>query len=98
MGFIDSLSFNFASVRYRLKYSLYFGRVQSYDFSAAGGRREDLPKNMAQTPELVVENALKALDSLKQPTVISGIKNWIFANMARVMSRKAFANMVGKMM
>jgi short-subunit dehydrogenase len=64
----------------------------------AGGRVEDLPKNMAQTPEKVVDNALKALDSRKQPTIISGMKNWTFANMARMMSRKSFANMVGKMM
>jgi len=64
----------------------------------AGGKVEDLPKNMAQTPEMVVANALQALASRKQPTVISGMRNWIFANISRVMSRKSLVNMLGKMM
>ncbi|HEX7511592.1 MAG TPA: SDR family NAD(P)-dependent oxidoreductase [Chitinivibrionales bacterium] len=64
----------------------------------AGGRTEDLPKNMAQTPEMVVDNALKALDSRKRPTEFSGMRNWMFANMSRLMPRKMFVNMLGKIM
>jgi hypothetical protein len=64
----------------------------------AGGRVEDLPKNMAQTPEMVVTNALKALAKRKQPTVISGMQNWMFANLHRAVSRKALVTMLGKMM
>jgi hypothetical protein len=64
----------------------------------AGGRMEDLPKNMAQTPEKVVANALKALAKRTRPTVISGLQNWIFASMPRMLSRKTLVNMLGKMM
>lgn len=64
----------------------------------AGGRVEDLPKNMSQTPEKAVANALKALASRKKPTVISGTKNWIFGSMPRFMPRKTLVNMLGKMM
>ncbi len=64
----------------------------------AGGRVEDLPKNLAQTPEKVVDNAMKALASRKKPTVISGMKSWMFANSSRFMPRKSFVNMLGKMM
>lgn len=64
----------------------------------AGGSVEDLPKNMAQTPEQVVDNALAALTARTQPTVISGVKNKIFAGMSRVMPRKSLVSMMGKMM
>ena len=63
----------------------------------AGGRSEDLPKNMAQTPEMVVDNALKALASRKRPTEFSGMRNWMFANTARLLPKKIFVNMLGKM-
>jgi uncharacterized protein len=73
--------------------------MTSTDFQVnAGGRNEDLPKGMSQTPEEVVENALKALASRKKPTVISGAKNWIFGSMPRFMSRRSLVNMLGKMM
>ena len=64
----------------------------------AGGRMEDLPKNMAQTPDQVVDNALNALRSRTEPTVISGVKNKIFAGMSRVMPRRSLVSMMGKMM
>jgi hypothetical protein len=64
----------------------------------AGGRAEDLPKNMAQTPEQVVDNALKAVVSRSQPTIISGVKNLMFASMSRLVPRKSFVTMLGKMM
>lgn len=64
----------------------------------AGGRIEDLPKNMAETPEQVVQNALKSLLNRTEPTVISGVKNKIFAGMSRVMPRKSLVSMMGKMM
>jgi short-subunit dehydrogenase len=64
----------------------------------AGGRTEDLPKSMSQTPEKVVDNALKALASRKRPTEFSGMKNWMFASTSRFMPRKMFVNMLGKIM
>ena len=64
----------------------------------AGGKTEDLPKNMAQTPEKVVDNALRALAARKRPTEFSGMNNWMFANISRLMPRKMFVNMLGKMM
>jgi uncharacterized protein len=64
----------------------------------AGGRVEDLPKNMSQTPEKAVANALKALASRNRPTVISGAKNWIFGSLPRFMPRKTLVTMLGKMM
>ena len=64
---------------------------------SAGGKMEDLPKNLAQTPETVVDNALKALAHRQRPTVVSGVKNLIFASMFRVMPRKSLVKMMGKM-
>lgn len=65
---------------------------------AAGGRKEDLPKNMAETPEQVVETAMRALAARDKPTVISGGKNAAFAAMSRIMPRKALVTALGKMM
>jgi short-subunit dehydrogenase len=64
---------------------------------AAGGRKEDLPKNMAQTPDQVVEVALRALRERREPTVISGVKNAIFTGISRIMPRKRTVSMLGKM-
>lgn len=64
----------------------------------AGGRKEDLPVNMAQSPEQVVEVALKALRKRSEPTIISGPKNAVFASFSRILPRKALVKMTGKMM
>ncbi len=64
----------------------------------SGGKVEDLPKNLAQTPEQVVQTALKALASRTNPTVITGIKNVMFTGMSRFVPRKTLVNFMGKMM
>ncbi len=64
----------------------------------AGGKKEDLPEGMAQTPEEVVANAIRALKARRTPTVISGVKNQVFASMSRAMPRKSVVSMMGKMM
>ena len=64
----------------------------------AGGRVEDLPKGLAQTTTEVADVTLGALRSRTQPTVISGVKNKIFAGMFRFMPRKSMVKMTGGMM
>lgn len=63
----------------------------------SGGGKAETPKLMTQTPEQLVDVAMQALKSRKKPTVISGAVNNIFAFMSRLMSRKAIANMMGRM-
>lgn len=72
--------------------------VTSTNFTAnSGGRSENIPKNMAQTPEEVVETALDALECRREPTVISGKRNQIFAAITKVIPRKSTVSMMGKM-
>ena len=47
------------------------------------------PKGITQTPEQVVNVALKALDKRSAPTHISGRFNQLLANLPRILSRKA---------
>lgn len=63
----------------------------------SGGGTAATPKLMTQTPEQVVDAAMKALAARNKPTVISGLVNNVFAFMSRLMSRKAIANMMGQM-
>ncbi len=63
----------------------------------SGGGTAATPKLMTETPEHLVDTALKALKCRCKPTVISGAVNNIFTFMSRLMSRKAIANMMGKM-
>lgn len=65
--------------------------------SNAGGDGGELPKHLVQTPEQVVEVAMRALAARKQPTVISGAKNAAMATMARMMPRRSTVSMMGKM-
>jgi short-subunit dehydrogenase len=65
---------------------------------AAGGKREDLPKGLTQTPDHVVDVAFKALQARENPTVLTGIKNVVFAGMSRVLPRKVVVKMTGGMM
>jgi len=64
----------------------------------SGGKMEDIPQNLAQTPQAVVENAWKALQARKNPTVISGKKNAVMTVMTKMMPRKSTVTMMGKMM
>lgn len=63
----------------------------------AGGKMEDLPASLAQTPEQVVSFALKHLEDRQRPTVISGAKNRSLAFVTRLMPRSAVVRMMGKM-
>jgi short-subunit dehydrogenase len=65
---------------------------------AAGGKTEDLPKGLSQTPEHVVDVAIKALQARQKPTVLTGIKNAVFAALSRFLSRRAIVKMTGGMM
>lgn len=65
---------------------------------AAGGRIEDLPKNMSQTPAHVVDVAYRALLRRNKPTILTGFKNAMFAGVSRVFSRKKIVKMTGSMM
>jgi short-subunit dehydrogenase len=65
---------------------------------AAGGKLEDLPKGLSQTPETVVDVALAALKSRCKPTVLTGFKNLLFAGMSRLLPRKNLVNMNGSIM
>ncbi len=64
----------------------------------AGGRKEDLPKNLSQTPEFVVNIAMEALNVRQKPTVLTSFKNHMFAGMSRMLPRKAIVAVTGKMM
>lgn len=64
----------------------------------AGGRKEDLPKGLSETPEQVVAFALARLNERAKPTVISGVKNKLFAGMSRILPRKSHVKITGKMM
>jgi len=64
----------------------------------AGGKVEDLPKGMAQTPDRVADVVIKALEARSQPSVISGVRNAIFAGMSRVLPRKSHVSMMGGLM
>ena len=65
---------------------------------AAGGKKEDLPKGLSQTPEQVADLAVKELLARAKPTVISGVKNALFAGMTRFMPRRSTVKMMGTMM
>jgi short-subunit dehydrogenase len=65
---------------------------------AAGGKTEDLPKGLSQTPEHVVDEAFNALQAREKPTVLTGVKNAGFAGLSRLLSRKTVVKMTGGMM
>ncbi len=65
---------------------------------AAGGKREDLPKGLTQTPDHVVDVAIKALEARENPTVLTGFRNSFFAGISRVLPRKTVVKMTGGMM
>jgi short-subunit dehydrogenase len=73
--------------------------ITSTDFQVnAGGRNEDRPKNLVQTPAEVVEVALKALEDRRTPTVATNMRNAFFSAFVRAMPRKTAATMVGGFM
>ena len=63
----------------------------------AGGSERDLPpKTITQTPEQVVDVAIKAIRKRKGPTVISGSFTTMMTVMARLMPRKHLVTMIGR--
>ncbi|MBK7962323.1 MAG: hypothetical protein IPK04_14770 [Bdellovibrionales bacterium] len=64
----------------------------------AGGKKEDLPQGLSQTPEHVVDVAMKALQLRHKPTIFTGVKNVVFASLSRVLSRRSIVKMTGGMM
>jgi len=65
---------------------------------AAGGKMDDIPAGLTQTPEHVVDVAFTALMARSRPTILTGWKNAIFVFMSRILSRKAVVRMTGGMM
>ncbi len=63
----------------------------------AGGKSFETPKSLTQTPEVVVENAIRGLNSRKHPTLISGSKNSMFASLSRLMSRRSTVSVMARM-
>lgn len=61
----------------------------------AGGKDEELPKPLVQTPDQVVNVALRALHRRSSPTVVCGTLNRLMAFLTRLMSRKTVIRMMG---
>lgn len=73
--------------------------ITSTEFNRrAGGQDGDLPSSLTQTPAEVVRFALGKLDARSQPTVISGVKNRVFALASRMLSRRQLVSIMGGMM
>jgi len=69
------------------------------NFQATSGvKKEELPKALVQTPEHVVDVALKALADRSKPTILTGIRNHMFAGVSRFLPRKSLVTMTGGMM
>lgn len=64
----------------------------------AGGRMEDVPKGMGQTPEHVARVAYREYVRRKRPVVLTGVRNSVFASFSRVFSRKRLVSMAGLVM
>ena len=63
----------------------------------AGGQDGDVPKNIMQTPEQVVDVAMAELEKRRKPTVVSGSLNRFFGLMSRVLPRKTIVANMGRM-
>lgn len=73
------------------------GATDTNFFIAADVNRETHPpRSYMQSPEAVVDAGLRALKKRRQPTVIPGWHNKIFAVLMRLMSRKTLVKAVGK--
>jgi short-subunit dehydrogenase len=64
----------------------------------AGGRNEDVPKGLSQTPEEVADCCWRELEKRGGPNVISGPKNAAFAAITRVIPRKMVMSMMSRSM
>lgn len=66
--------------------------------TSAGGRSEDLPKGLSQTPEEVAAYCVRELEKRGGPSVISGPKNAAFAALTRVLPRRVLMKMMTRSM
>lgn len=64
----------------------------------SGGRVEDVPGNLMQTPDRVVAASLGALAKRAGPTLVSGLKNRIGALVTRLLPRRVVVGIMGKAM
>ncbi len=73
------------------------GVTASHFHDRAGGDETNRPPvAITQTPEEVVETAMRALADRKNPTVVSGIKNKMVTNFTRVLPRGGIVKMMAK--
>lgn len=63
----------------------------------AGGKVRHLPKGISQTPEEVVDVAIEELRRRAHPTIITGWKNFLFANLTRILPRSVVVLMMANM-
>lgn len=61
----------------------------------AGGKEETFRKSMAQTSDMAVKHALRALARRSRPTVVSGWRNVVLAALPRFLGRKQVVSMMG---
>jgi short-subunit dehydrogenase len=61
----------------------------------AGGKKGDVPENMAQTPDQVADACLSGLSARSKPVVVSGARNQFFCLLPRLMSSKLIVTMMG---
>ena len=61
------------------------------------GDRSLLSDYRAMTLDADTDVAIQALKARKSPTVISGVKNALFAGLGRLMPRKSTVNLMGRM-
>ena len=65
---------------------------------AGGTDKKRPPSSMMETPEAVVDTALKALKKRQHPTIVSGRTNNVLARLMTTLPRKTTLNMMGAQM
>jgi short-subunit dehydrogenase len=68
--------------------------ASNFHEQAGGNETNRPPAAITQTPEEVVETAMRALAKRGKPTVVSGIKNRMVTNLTRLMPRKGIVKMM----
>ncbi|MBC7387185.1 MAG: SDR family NAD(P)-dependent oxidoreductase [Cryobacterium sp.] len=73
------------------------GSTKTLFADRAGGMRVPVPEFVTETPEQVVDAALRAFERRKGPTLVCGWKNRFAVFTARFVSRKVIVEVMGKM-
>jgi short-subunit dehydrogenase len=71
------------------------GATRSLFTARAGGKEDEIPNAVIESPEAVVDFALRCYARKFGPTAVSGWKNRLFALMMRVLTRKQLAKVMG---